>query len=703
MKTLVIVILLLPMLGLAQKKANQGDINKAKQMQAEMQKQMEKELKELEATDPEAAKMAKQMMQGAMNKIASQPMPKNFSMPQSRPFGEKNTAAIQAMKDKPLSKTELQSFLSNLQTEAKKNIDAATVQFVQKQIASFNGDAEKIASASIIAWYNSSPEQAILLAINASSTRPDNLVALNNLASMLNLGGAEFEAVPLLKTVLFRLPYNPIALNNIGQSYARLGMFDSSMHYLSACLKLAPHHPEANNTAGQIEKQRGNDAKAAEYFKNSLKGAFNEAAAESLRGEQEHTNFSKLIRPRVNFPAYFNPNKYQLPAQSEVVTTAAAVKQKVEEFRSLINNTEEKYSLLKNMEEDVAKQQMQKQVATIMKNPGGPNPFIKPFSKLAMYMLGECTMRIAAEGSMIDNYVQQKEFELKALRQDFENQLEHLTPDSTVIDAWEGGHGTAKTVSCHLRNETTNAYLAKAAAINRDIQTKKLRFVKGVYEDISYWGYLAGVNKHNCDAAYYGAITQYLSALDNIARYYEIILPSCNANELAAKESEGDEPVKPECPFDINIPFLVGKIKLNCEKFSFEGGEGVVFKYEKDFESGQSTMSLGAGLDFEVGTDFLGASGKLSAGASESFYITFDANNNVTDAGLSFEANAEAAAEATVEIGKEGVGSISKEIGSTSVGGSAGYKIGVNSGLSMDGEVHSGPLSNVFTPRSFKL
>src|SRR5438045_2517741 len=170
----------LPLSFFAQKKPTHADINKAKQMQSQMQQQMEKELKELEATDPEAAKQTRQMMQQSMKKISSQPMPKNFSMPVARKFGEKNTAAIQAMKDKPLSKSELQNYLSGVQLQATKNIDAATKQFVQKQLASYNGDATKIATASIIAWYNSSPEQAILLALNASSKNPDDLLSLNN-------------------------------------------------------------------------------------------------------------------------------------------------------------------------------------------------------------------------------------------------------------------------------------------------------------------------------------------------------------------------------------------------------------------------------------------------------------------------------------------------------------------------------------------
>ena len=40
---------------------------------------------------------------------------------------------------------------------------------------------------------------------------------------------------------------------------------------------------------------------------------------------------------------------------------------------------------------------------------------------------------------------------------------------------------------------------------------------------------------------------------------------------------------------------------MNCEKFSFKAGEGIVFKYEKKFKGHrQSTISIGAGAGVDA-------------------------------------------------------------------------------------------------------
>ncbi len=92
-----------------------------------------------------------------------------------------------------------------------------------------------------------------------------------------------------------------------------------------------------------------------------------------------------------------------------------------------------------------------------------------------------------------------------------------------------------------------------------------------------------------------------------------------------------------EWPIDLSIPFVVSKIELNCEKFMFSGGEGVAFKYEKDFGSKQSTISIGAGLQFEAGKAFGIFSGEVSASAEQSFYIVFNGDNNISDAGQAMQ------------------------------------------------------------------
>jgi tetratricopeptide (TPR) repeat protein len=590
------------------------------------------------------------------------------------PFGQKNKKAIAALLDHPLSGTEIKSFVNNIKLEVQKRVGTSTKESVNTEIVGFGGNAEKLDAAAVMAWYNSSPEQALLLSLEASAQNPDNLLGLNNLAAIMNLGGIPFKAVPILKTVLQQVPQNAIALNNLGQSYARMGMLDSSMKYLKLCVANQPYHPEANNTAGLIESSKGNNTAAIEYFKNSLRGAFTENAEERMSELAPEERLYKMVRPRVQFPSYFNENKFKLPAQCENVWQADSIKILHEQFVENLQKLEEVYNSLKEDESKLGTEVVQKQMKSLLQSPGNSS-LLLPFSKLGMRMMGECAIDLGNQYETLSKYLEKKEKEMELLTRDFHND-------------------TKVSMSCEQFDEMANRYLAKMAAIRRDMQVKQLNYAKLVFNDMSYWGYLAGLNKHLANSAFYGSVSKYLGDVRAMATTtYE--KPNCSyPGHEGKKESEEDEAQKPECPFDINIPFIIGKLVLNCDKFSFKAGEALVFSYEKDFSSQQSTLSIGAGLGFESNHSILGITGTTNVGASESFYICFDANNSISDAGISFEANATASA--TAEGGLKGTLTLSKDI---SAGAAMGYKIGINSGISFnEGSIDAGPLSNIVTP-----
>jgi tetratricopeptide (TPR) repeat protein len=591
------------------------------------------------------------------------------------PFGQKNKKAIAALSDHPLTGPEIKSFLNNIKTEVLKKVGASAKESVKKAAVSFGDNVEKLDAAAVMAWYNSSPQQALLLSLEAGVQNTSNLLALNNLAAILNLGGVPYKAVPILKTIVQEVPQNAIALNNLGQAYARMGMLDSSIKYLKLCTANQPYHPEANNTAGLIESFKGNNTAAVEYFKNSLRGAFTENAAERMNELAPGERFSKLVRPRVQFPSYFNENKFKLPAQCENVWQADSIKMLHEQFEDRMQKLEEVYNALKTEEGKLGTQEVQKQMNSLLQSPGNTSLLLMPFSKLGMRMMGECAIDLGYKYETLSKYLEKKENEIELLTQGFHED-------------------TKVSMSCEQFDEIANRYLAKMAIIRRDIQVKQLNYAKLVYNDLSYWGYLAGMNVHLANAAFYGSVSKYLGDLRSMAKStYQTSLCPLPGNQ-GKKEASDEEVKKPECPFDINIPFIVGKLVLNCDKFSFKAGEALVFSYEKDFSSQQSTISIGAGLGFETNKSILGISGSANVGASESFYICFDANNSISDAGISFEANATASA--TAEGGLEGTLTLSKEV---SAGASMGYKIGINSGISFnEGMIDAGPLSNIVTP-----
>lgn len=137
------------------------------------------------------------------------------------------------------------------------------------------------------------------------------------------------------------------------------------------------------------------------------------------------------------------------------------------------------------------------------------------------------------------------------------------------------------------------------------------------------------------------------------------------------------------------------KFELNCDKIAFSGGEGAVFSYETNFKTKQSTLSVGIGVTLNIGKVSLGpVEGKVSAGVSETLFITFDGDNKVADFGLKFGAKASAGAEAKgeKEIAPGKSIEVKRELNNKEIG--VGYKFGINS----DWDFNEGPFKGMIGP-----
>jgi len=163
--------------------------------------------------------------------------------------------------------------------------------------------------------------------------------------------------------------------------------------------------------------------------------------------------------------------------------------------------------------------------------------------------------------------------------------------------------------------------------------------------------------------------------------------PPCKSMDQGNTPAEEIPFEEPKCPIDFELKLIVGKIALNCQRFSFGGGELVKLKYEKNFSSKQSTLTVGIGATFELGGNVGGGfSGSTSIDLGEAVFLTLDGNNNFSDFGM----NAKASISADVSLVGESLLS-----GNADVGCSAG----VNSGLTLSGSASvtpPGPLKGLY-------
>jgi hypothetical protein len=226
---------------------------------------------------------------------------------------------------------------------------------------------------------------------------------------------------------------------------------------------------------------------------------------------------------------------------------------------------------------------------------------------------------------------------------------------------------------CKAYNELANRYLPQFAVLTEDWQRKNMTVYQTYFDELIYWSYLT-LHPQGDDVfrqqAFYLYIENYLSMLAKIS-YTRIIHPCIATTQQSTINSNEIKEI--ECPLEIEIPFIVGKFELNCETFSFSGGEGAVFSYQKDFKTGQSTVSVGAGLKLELGTKLGPIETKASAGMSETLFICFDGNNKFSDGGLKFTAKASVGTEGEVGDKVKAKKDMKKET-------SLGYTVGINSG-----------------------
>lgn len=665
---------------------------------AEINKMMKDAKAEIEKMkkDPKNAELMKSMpnMDSVMKKmpkgnISTSPNKTTTNL-QAHQFPEKNKLLLASIPKNIFTQAELVSYCNVLYKQLSAKIDPAKIKAVNAGLITLGENAYKLNLAAVASWYNGAPEEALLMAIKGVTLDPGYDVLLNNVAAMLNLGGLEYKAIPILKILLEKYPDNPMVLNNMGQAYAGLGATDTAMIFFAGCIRHSPNHPEANNTAGQIELAKGNKEKAKNYFEHSLAGAYSESSSNGLFSIDRDANLLKYIRPHVHIPEYFNADKYHLPQQCENIGQAAFAKEEYDAYKEMLGAQIKKYRAIEIEEHKIAEQTVrEKLLVGVNQNHEAMPPFFFLAGAMLAEINNEKSIDILALDKFNNDYNEQYhtleikyQEDRKKSREQFKEREEKQgegNPDVALDDE-----------ICKVDNNLANAYLKLFSDLTKDWQIKNLAINKKYLDEIIYWSYLLSIDIHNFRDIFYSLVVEHLTTLQNLCQT-KIMYP-CHRVDADKQTADSLQIKEPDCPVEFEIKFIVGKFKLDCKKVSFSGGEGFVFKYEKNFSSRQSTMSLGIGAQLELGGGFGGVSIGAGAGANESLFIKFDGNNRVTDAGLKFDVHAGTSADSKFNAGK--VISVNKDL-STITGLdheiSMGYTVGMESGWNFN----EGPLKNL--------
>ena len=602
--------------------------------------------------------------------------------------------------------SEVFAYVKGIQIQVAATLSAGRLQEVKKAVDACNGAAAAIEATAVAAWYSHAYKEALVLAAEACLKNKEEHLLLNNLGALLNLAGGEYKALPVLKWLAREYPASPMVLNNIGQAYTGVGELDTAMTYFARCLEEVPNHPETNNTAGEIEAARGNTQKAEAHFEKAVNGGITSATLKRLQrlsssGAAFPDYVSRYVRPRVKLPDIFNAYKYQPVRQIRTVDEARPLAEEHAQFEDFLHNVVELYAELVQKEDEAGHALHEKNLRMMARDPlayaEDMGRYVSPLAGPAGVIYARLAHSYRLRREDLANYRKQREEEIyqlqlamgeqlaKIAREDYDQCLRETNCTDCNPEAI-----CNRTVLYPLTNKAANEFLTKAADIREEIQRKELALARETYENLAYFGYLAGPNRHLAKANFYKACHDYAAAILQANETAFVAKAGEEGKELEQKPGGTDVPADMSCPINVKLEWGVAKFEVSCEKFKISAFGGMI-KGSRNAKTRQSTLHLGAELGKEFERTVDGVKGTIKVGMEESFFITFDEHGSLVDGGLAFEAKATAAISSAATTGTEGIKKI-EAIGKGDVG--FGYTLGVASGWTFT----EGPLATILAP-----
>lgn len=709
---MLIILLFVCTMAFAQKPSKeQMDADKKKY--AEAQKQLEAQKA---AMTPEARKAFEEMMekmggnkamQSAQEGLNSNATGNNGIMLRStEPEIIPNKIATFKIATTPQNKSQLIAYLSPIFAEADKLIKPES----KNAVKNYLNKAEKTGKYAMVYWANNELDKALYLLLNACISNADDMVSLNNLASLLTISGYANKSLPILLYAQKLLPGNGTIANNTGQAWLSLGNVEKAKPLLVTATEKDSSNAEAYRSLALIAKKEGNTVACAGYLEKAI--AHGGATTQNINLLQQISpNADKsamytLIRN--NFKQFYKdhsitkrfiipeiPDSYETavasyPQINMFFLNLAATITAAEKAQSDLNKEYEK-SLTNNMNKQMA--QMQQVVANIGK-PGAAKMVqdIKaglrsPFIAQAAFMLNAIdnpqysVSYISRMKKETANRLEKENKLKQSLKTDYDNKIDALQKEYSKLNTGEGQDAAnARSVQiekelCQLRNDRQNKWLKESAKMNNQYIRNMESLMNQRLQEYLFWNTIAMQSFQDPTAVNYGAYGGYLKNIYGFRSFFPFYTDGsfgkpCGDYLKKDNTSKGkiQEWEREHCEVDFGFDAKVVGGKFNCEGLKmFVDVKAGEFTYSQSYdpvtwETTGHSLSAKAGKDkeFEI-TKNIG--GKI--GASVETTIQFDANMNPVDLIVQGSAGA--------EINDGIIGSASVDLGSVTISVNGGF------------------------------
>lgn len=659
MKNLLLILLMLPIMAMAQEKQKLDDAMKKLE---ELKKNMTPEQRAMldKMGVEQTMKTTKDKMQSGNAGAAMMPMADPNKIPEK--------ISVLVIPPTPTDKAKLIAYLKPIFSQTENAMKPDNVKAVQALL----DKGSETGKYAMVFWTHNELDKALYLLVNACITNPDDYVSINNLGALLTLSGYAHKSLPLLLYTQKFVPQSSTLLNNIGQAYLSLGYVDKARPLFLSAIAKDSTKAEAYRSMALIAQKQGDKTLCGSYLEKAIaNGGATTENINQLRQLAPEKDLSEYIRKR--FKQFYKDHsvtkRFTVPPVPASYEEAVARDNEVEayfrDFDATINEAYKTQQELTNKYEGQVNDNQAKKMAQmqqVMANAGKPGfsksmqdmkaSFSNPFMAQAGIMLSSIdnpqfsksyTSRMKTEtGNRLNSETELKQ----ALKSEFDDKIIALTKEKSNLKDGEGQNAAnARSVEiekevCGLKTARQNKWLEKMAEINNRYIHNMEDLLNQRLQEYLFWNSIQMQSMQDPTAINYAAYVNYLNNLKDLAyplfpTHVDGGLSKPCSDYLKANNYKGKihEWEREHCEVDFGIDIMVAGGKMNCEGWSvyadFKAGS---FKYERSIDpvSWQTTghsISVKGGKDkeFEVGKI------KASVGASVETTVKFDGNMNPVD------------------------------------------------------------------------
>ena len=662
MKTLVTIILFsfTALKGLAQTNPAMPDVNKMMKMSPAELEAYKKEMQKKYSTQ------AKQIAKQANFKLDEMTLP-DFKVQ----LPSKDIKRLSLLPTQPPTLIQISDMLRTTKQQIEKVVKPTVTQEVKKIVEGQN--AVTLQQSAIGEFYADRPEQSLLLAIEAALKDVNDQTGWNNVAAIMNMTGLQHKAIPILMNQLQNDPNNSMMLNNMGQAYLGLGDIGVAEMFLKQCLKQDPLNPEANRSIGMIKFFYEQYEEGMQYFEKELQVAYRRSTMSLLKSKNRSFNIYQLRKkrnvPQRDFFGELSFPDFKVPALPEKTDQTAEAKVRGESFsQSVMAET-----LYWNSRASLSEEEIKRDGQLL---PGIYADYVDALLKDLFEVYTPKELAFFNDQDL--NY-------MKLLLDDYGNK--RMAAKCPPAPPGAGMGDVYQRKCCDILKPIDDAFVAEYNAFITRVGKRALGTWKVYLNDL--------INIVSLDPSAGNRIMVYR----NLQQYF-VVLAQCWGSgqfidppmecSVSLTTAEADSLIASSrnldlsCPswLNVEIDVKVAKIKADCNKYVIEAGKFWQANYEHNFRTGTTTLAAGVGGEAK----FFGGIG--GAELKGMFYVSFDNNNQFSDAGIMGKAE--------VKIGDTpftfagGGGSAGGIVGSTE----GTIKLGINSGFT-SGVEGNGALAEV--------